>query len=288
MVTTPGQLPLSVRNPRMTRHEFKNDFVTLNYYKFGSGSKNMLCFHGYGMHGKQFAVLESTLGQQYTFWGFDLFFHKLTQLADESLTRVKSGLQKKELANLITEFCAQAGIGRFSVIGYSMGTHYATAVVEELPERVDEYVVAAPSSINAGRLVAFITHNPVGNYLLAKLMLSEKAVLHMLTLLQKTRVIDETARQILNKEFGTPRLRFAFYASCTYLRLLETDESRLIEVLNRYPIKSIFIFGRRDKMYLPAIGKKFFAKFRPYAVLELDENHEMINANFAAALAQLL
>ena len=62
----------------MTQHYFENDLVNLHYYKFGSGPKAMLCFHGYGMHGKQFKLLESSLGHAYTFYGFDLFFHKET------------------------------------------------------------------------------------------------------------------------------------------------------------------------------------------------------------------
>ncbi len=68
----------------------------------------------------------------------------------------------------------------------------------------------------------------------------------------------------------------------------QTDENKLIRLLNLYKIKSIFIFGRYDKMYLPRIGKKFFSKFKPDEVIVLDENHEMINLNFVNRLAQSL
>src|SRR6202012_1075149 len=110
----------------MTNHYFENDFINLHYYKFGSGDKIMLCFHGYGMHGKQFKILETTLGDQYTFIGFDLFFHKETKLKDQSLETVKKGISKKAFIDLITEFCGSQNINRFDVIGYSMGTHFAS------------------------------------------------------------------------------------------------------------------------------------------------------------------
>ena len=62
----------------MTDHYFENALVKLHYYKFGNGPQIMLCFHGYGMHGKQFKILEGTaLASKYTFYGFDLFFHRL-------------------------------------------------------------------------------------------------------------------------------------------------------------------------------------------------------------------
>ena len=133
----------------------------------------MLCFHGYGMHGKQFLLLEPELGGKYSFFGFDLFFHKETKLHDQSLAAVKARITKKQFAELVDEFCAYENIDRFSVIGYSMGTHYATAVVEELGSRIDEYIVAAPSSIYPGRLVEFFSKYKLGNTLLEILVLSE-------------------------------------------------------------------------------------------------------------------
>ena len=139
----------------MTQHYFENDLVNLHYYKFGNGPKAMLCFHGYGMHGKQFKLLEGTLGEKYTFYGFDLFFHKETKLKDQSLATIQKGITKKELVGLIEELCKSEGINRFSVIGYSMGSHYATVVTEEMAKRIDEYVIAAPSSLNPGRLIVF-------------------------------------------------------------------------------------------------------------------------------------
>src|SRR6185312_1997831 len=155
----------------MTEHYFDHELVSLHYYKYGNGPKAMLCFHGYGMHGKQFKRLESTLGSKYTFYGFDLFFHKETRLKDQSLAAVKKGITKKDLAALFADFCRHEGIGRFSGIGYSMGTHYATVLVEELAPVIDEYIIAAPSSLNPGRLITYFSKTKPGNKILEKLAL---------------------------------------------------------------------------------------------------------------------
>ena len=248
----------------------------------------MLCFHGFGMHGKQFRLLEEQLGHLYTFWGFDLFFHKDTQLKDQSLRRIKKGLERSELVEMITGFCEHAHIDRFSVLGYSIGTHYATAIVEELPARIDEYIVAAPASLQPGKLVRFFSKTMVGNKLLEKLMMSEKAVLNIINLLKRTGIIDAGGRNILHKEVGTPELRFALYACFTYLRCLDTNEPELIRALNDNNIKSIFIFGNYDKTYLPSIGKAFFRKITPTEIILLDEGHELINQNFANRLTHSL
>jgi pimeloyl-ACP methyl ester carboxylesterase len=226
----------------MTEHSFENDLVNLHYYKFGDGPKAMLCFHGYGMHGKQFKLLESDLGPKYTFYGFDLFFHKQTKLKDQSLSTIKKGIAKKELANLILAFCKHEGIERFSVISYSMGSHYATAVVEELGPMIDEYIVAAPMCLHPGTLIEFFSKNKIGNKLLEKLALNEKALTGLLKVFKRLRFINNEDYNILYNEIGTPELRFNLYASFTYLRFLETDELLLSNVLNEQNIKSIFIF----------------------------------------------
>lgn len=272
----------------MTDHYFENSFIKLHYYKFGKGPTPMLCFHGFGMHGKQFRVLEEKLGHHYTFWGFDLLFHKQTVLKDSSLDTLKKGVTKKQLKEVIHAFCEHEHITSFSVIGYSMGTHYATALVEEMPERIKEYIVAAPSSLNPGAIARFFGKNKIGNKILEKLILSEKAALNLLSLFKRLRLIDAVVRDILFKEVNTPELRFALYASFTSLRRFETDENKFIHALKVHQIKSIFIFGKRDKNYLPAIGKAFFKKYKPTALIILDENHEMINQNFASRLADLL
>lgn len=272
----------------MTDHYFTNDFITLHYYKFGNGPKAMLGFHGYGMHGKQFKILESYLGDKYTFYGFDLFFHKQTKLTDQSMATVRKGLPKGVLAKLITEFCAHEHIDKFSVIGYSMGTHYATVVLEELPERVDEFILIAPAALHPGKLVPFFSLNKTGNWLLRRITQSDRLLLNTIGLVRRMRFIDQTANDILMKEFGTPELRFAFYACFTYLRGWGTDKEKFIKTLNEQNIKTIFIFGKHDMMYPPRIGDEFTAVIPHAQTVVLDDDHNMIGEDFASALTALL
>jgi pimeloyl-ACP methyl ester carboxylesterase len=272
----------------LTSHFYKTDFVDLHYYKYGTGEEHMLCFHGFGMHGKQFITLEPNLGNKYTFWGFDLFFHKATRLKDQTLDTIKTGLTKKVLADLIMEFCTAHNIQRFSVIGYSMGTHYATTIVEELPEMINEYIVAAPSSIKPGNILRFFSRSKFGNKIIERISLSESAMVNMLTLFRKARIIDAEGYRILLKEIETHELRFNLYANLTYLRFLITDEAKLIDTLNRYPIRSVFIFGKRDNAYPIKIGKPFLAKIKNAEIFNLDEGHELINKRFAKVLGDLL
>ena len=119
-------------------------------------------------------------------------------------------------------------------------------------------------------------------------MLSKRALISLLNLFTWLKFIDNTGRDILYKEIGTAKLRFALYACFTYLRFLETDEPHLISCLQKHNIRSIFIFGERDKMYLPKIGDAFFKKFPQAEKVILDANHEMINPEFVTTLTKML
>ncbi|MGV3686890.1 MAG: alpha/beta fold hydrolase [Daejeonella sp.] len=272
----------------MTDHYFSNDLVVMHYYKFGSGAKKMFCFHGYGMHGRQFKILEESMGDQYTFYGFDLFFHKETRLKDQSVAAVKQGISKPQLAALFMDFCESVRVERFSILAYSMGSHYATSLVEEIPERIEELFIAAPSSMKPGRILTFFSANRLGNKVLERMALSDKGMTGFLSALKKARIIDQKAYDILWREISSPELRFSFYACASYMRFMKLDADKFVSMLNRHQIRSAFIFGARDKSYPPAIGRILIPKIKLARQVIIDENHDMINRNFAKVLSGLL
>ncbi|MEJ7694223.1 alpha/beta hydrolase [Daejeonella sp.] len=272
----------------MTDHYFEHPLVQLHYYKFGSGPKHMFCFHGYGMHGKQFILLEKKLGDQYTFYGFDLFFHKETRLQDQSLDIVRRGITKAALGKLFADFCEVNNIDKFSAIAYSMGSHYATSLVEEIPEHVDELFIAAPSSLKPGRILRFLSSNRVGNKMLERMALSDKGLIGFLAFLKKAKIIDQHTYNTLFKEICSPELRFSFYACASYMRFLDIDPDKFISQLNRHNIRSVFIFGERDKNYPVGIASAYISKINLVKQVVINENHDMINRNFAQVLADIL
>lgn len=289
METTSGQLQLlKFKRKPMTNHYFENDLVKMHYYLFGTGKKAMLCFHGYGMHGKQFRCLEELFGNEYTFYGFDLFFHKATKLQDESVENVKRGISKKELAQLFLDFCKSKNIEKFSVLAYSMGSFYACTLVEEVPQKINEFIVAAPASLKPGKIITFLSNNSYGNRMLERLALSNNGMTNLLGFLKRIKVVDQKEYDILYREIGTPELRFAFFACATYLRFLKLNEEKFVYQLNHHHITSVFVFGKRDKSYPAKIGRKVIPGIKLAKQLLLDENHDMINVKFAQQLSNLL
>jgi hypothetical protein len=73
----------------MTDHYFENDLVNLHYYKFGNGPNSDVVFSRVrdAWQAVQ-SFREPAWFKIYTFYGFDLFFHKETKLKDQSLAQL--------------------------------------------------------------------------------------------------------------------------------------------------------------------------------------------------------
>jgi pimeloyl-ACP methyl ester carboxylesterase len=272
----------------MTSHFFNHSLVKLHYYRFGNGPKAMLCFHGYGMHGKQFSVLAGLLGEQYTFYGFDLFFHKETKLIDQSFAHLKRGISKLDFAGLMADFCVHEAIGRYSLMSYSMGTHYATALAETDSAHIDQLFMLAPSFLKIFRPFQVMSMNPIANFAFRKLFLSQQGIKITLDVCKKLKLIDQKSHLILSAEMATVALREAFYANVTYLRHLQISEGDWVKTLNAHHVACFFIFGARDRMYPNNLADQVMAKLNSATKLTIDEDHDMVNSNLPAAIQHLM
>jgi pimeloyl-ACP methyl ester carboxylesterase len=244
----------------MTAQFYHHPLVDLHYYQFGAGPKHLLCFHGLGMHGKQFTVLEKQLGDTYTFYGFDLFFHKQTKLKNQDLAAVKAGITPQ---------------------AYSLGTYYSAVLLKEMPEKIEEAFFIAPSFLKTPRIIQFLALNPIGNYLFQKLVLSEAGLHRLLKLVYNLKVIDQEAYEILYKEIETPQLRFDFYANMTYLRKLSIKLPQLITTLNEHKVNNYFIFGERDHAVPPHLAKLILPHLTQAKFKILDEGHDLITSRLS-------
>lgn len=248
----------------------------------------MLCFHGYGMHGRQFSILEEAYGQAYTFYGFDLFFHEQTELIDNTLKTVKEGLSKKLLAEIIEEFCFENGITHFSMIAYSMGTHYASTLVELMPGRINLLIAIAPSFLKPARILKLLGQNKLANKVLEKLIFSQSGLQCLLKTSRQMGMVDLRGYEILAREIATSTLRYAFYACVTYLRFLSLDSKTFEERVNFEKIRTLFIFGSTDTAYPSTMNDTVIKALDLSEKLVVDGGHELVNKKLSEILRPYL
>src|ERR1700761_660092 len=109
----------------------------VHFHEYGEGTKPMLAFHGYGMTGKQFHVLEKSVLPGYHVYGFDHFFHGNSQLDGWTEKQILAGMPKTMIRSYVEEWFKVYGRQRFSVMAYSIGANLAMILVEEYAGMID-------------------------------------------------------------------------------------------------------------------------------------------------------
>lgn len=258
---------------------YSNDHVKLHYYEYGNGPDILLAFHGFGMRGTQFRVLESAFSSKYKIYSFDLFFHGETELRDSSLSTVRKGLNPQEYGKFIRDFIRSlnADSKKVSLLSYSMGSLMALSILESLPESIDSVFFIAPDGFTPNKLLQIGSRNLLINRFLYKMVYSPKTINLLLNFILKLKYIDSSLHKILHNEFKTIETRLACYNSITYHAKLSFEQNKIAELLNNNEINSFFYFGESDVLFPATIGKKFSKKLNKTSIEVLKGGHELVN-----------
>lgn len=257
-----------------------------HFHEYGTGQKPMLAFHGYGMTGKQFHVLEQSLLQQYHIYGFDHFFH------DESVTdwteaQIIAGMPKAMVKNYVEEWFKIYGRQRFSVLGYSIGANLALILVEEYADLIDEIILMAPDGLSVYKGFHFILHQPFGRLFFKHVTKSKWLASFLLKNLKKIGFIDESLYQIAYTEMDTEKKRLDVYYTLNLIRLLKPDTEKIAGLINQYQIPCKLIFGQHDQLFPQKTAMPFIKTLNNPDVHELPLGHWLVIPALDEYLAKL-
>lgn len=258
---------------------FEVDSCRLSYHEYGSGEALLLAFHGFGMKGTQFKVLEEALGKKYKIISFDLFFHGNTVLSNSDVSQVRKGLQPAVFAQQITQFLASLypDTAQVSLLSYSIGTRMALALIEQMPKRIACAYLIAPDGIEPNKLLKLGGANFLVNRLFYRLVYSPKTVYFLLNLLLKLNYVDAAIFSILQGEFGTVDTRLTCYNTITYYGKLSFNRQKIADLINENRITLHLYFGKKDKLFPSQIGERFAKLLHLPNVHLFDDGHELVN-----------
>ena len=249
---------------------------TIHYHEYGSGNKPILAFHGYGMTGKQFRVLEKSVLQEYHVYGFDHFFHGESRLHKWTGQQITAGMPKAMVKGYVEEWFKVHGRQRFSLIGYSIGANIALIILEDYADLIDEVILMAPDGLSVYKGFHFLLHQPVGRYLFRQVTKSQWLALWLLKNLKKVRFIDDSLYQIAYNEIDTVQKRQDVYYTLNLIRLLKPDTAKITVLINEYAIKCRLIFGRDDHLFPKSAAMPFINSIPGAVVHEVALGHWLV------------
>ncbi|MBW4891263.1 alpha/beta hydrolase [Mucilaginibacter sp. HMF5004] len=222
---------------------------TVHYHEYGTGTKPLLAFHGYGMTGKQFHVLEQSVLSEYRVYGFDHFFHGDSKLENWTEKQILAGMPRQRVKAYAEAWFSIHGRQRISLMAYSIGANLALILLEEYPDLVDELILMAPDGLAGYKGFSFLQHHPAGRLLFKTATKSKWLMPGILKTLKRFKTIDDSLYTIAYNEVDTIKKREDVFYTLNLIRFLQPDMQKVIALINQYHIKCTLIFGRDDLLF---------------------------------------
>ncbi len=274
---------------RMKRRSLNYKTSVISYYRFGSGPKPVICFHGYGEDGTLYGFLEKYAGDQYTFYAIDIPFHGKTEW--------KEGLNftTKDLWEIIRQILTQ-DISQLSTVnhqltllGFSLGGRIALSLYQAQPESIEKIILLAPDGLKVNPWYWFATQNLVGNKIFSFSMKYPGWFFAFLKLMNKLGLVNASIFKFVNYYIGNKEVRRLLYQRWTGLRKIKPALPLIKNSIRQYNTQIRLVYGKYDRIILPAPGEKFQKGIEAYCTLTvINSGHQVLHENHVEEIIKAL
>jgi pimeloyl-ACP methyl ester carboxylesterase len=249
---------------------------TAHFHEYGEGEKTLFAFHGYGMTGKQFHVLQHSVLKEYHVYGFDHFFHNESKLDNWTEQQILAGMPKALIKAYVEEWFTIYGRQRFSVMGYSIGANIALILIEEYADLIDDVILMAPDGLAVYKGFDILQNKPWGKLLFKTVTKSKWLAPALLKNLRRIGFIDQGLYQIAYSEMDTPQKRLDVYYTLNLIKQLRPDVAKIASLINHHKIKCRLIFGQHDQLFPKTAALPFIQMLDNAEVHELPLGHWLV------------
>jgi pimeloyl-ACP methyl ester carboxylesterase len=215
----------------------------LFYQQTGHGSKILLLFHGFGQDHKAFIPLAENLGDHFTTYTFDLYFH-----GQSTWENPDTPLTKQQWKKIMQQFLEEKGINTFALGGFSLGGKFALATAEAFPEKVSSLILIAPDGIKTNFWYSLATYPFLLRKLFRRIIKHPGIFFSLVRFFQSTGLVDKGLLRFAESQMNTEEKRRRVYHAWVALRKLQFDLRALASLINRHQIKTLVISGKFDKV----------------------------------------
>ncbi|MCY7351225.1 MAG: alpha/beta hydrolase [Cytophagaceae bacterium] len=260
-----------------TFHHGEN--IHLRYHAYGRGPRVLLAFHGMGQSGISFFSLGNELGDTFTTYAFDLFYH------GESSGLVEP-LSKPLWAEIVRRFLAEKGIDRFSIVGFSLGGRLALATLEGLYERIDELLLIAPDGLAESPIYTAATRLPGTRRLFRKVIYEPEQFSRLVTAARRWGMVPESVVKLAKYQLSSPQRQQRVYESWMAFRNLRFSVRRLARIVAQHGIHVTVFAGQHDKVIPLRRILPFVRQVKNCQFIQLDHGHTFLLEKVAAYYRQ--
>jgi pimeloyl-ACP methyl ester carboxylesterase len=224
-------------------HHVQHQNAVLGYTKSGTGSENLLLFHGFGQDHSIFNTTIPTISERFTIYSFDLFFHgKSKWLLDET------PLSKQRWTEIIGQFLDENKMSNFSLAGFSLGGKFVFATLEAFPAKIKSIFLLAPDGVKTSLWYSLATYPIALRSLFKSMILKPHRFGWVAKLANALGLVDKGIIRFAQAQMDTEEKRGRVYYSWVVFRLLKFDMAEIADLINSNKIRLTIIIGKFDKI----------------------------------------
>jgi pimeloyl-ACP methyl ester carboxylesterase len=257
----------------------------LHYTVFGTGSRLLLCFHGYGESAGSFAFLNELLTREFTVVAIDMPFHGGTQWRGEASLEPMDLLAALE--RLINGFPRlQKG---WWLLGYSMGGRVALQLLELAPEKIRRVVLLAPDGLHVNAWYWLSTQTLAGNYVFRRTMTRPAWLFLLLRAGNRLKLVNPSLFKFTSHYIDNEEARQQLYARWMAMRAFSPGLPAIARLVRDHKIPVELLYGSFDRIIRWERGERFRRSCTPYCRLTvLTAGHQLLQPKFAEVIVNAL
>ena len=220
--------------------------------KFGHGQEAMIAFHGFDNSAEDWMVFEPALGDRYTLYCIQLFYHGESYLDEGSEERFDAAA----LCAIFEKILEHYDIRRFSLLGFSLGGRICLELIRQYPERINHVFLLAADGLRMSRWYLFLTSTMLGNRWFRKSVEDPALFLSAATVFKKAGIVGEKQYKFAWSYFNTDEKRKKVYDVWMVFRRLRPDRKSIVKAILKNRLRIDLIFGKKDSVIPVRNAKK--------------------------------
>ena len=251
----------------------------LHYETHGSGSKHLICFHGFGQDSRAFSSYAENISD-YAIYFFDLYYHGKSQRTDRTLAT-------EEWLENFKDFLKKEQIEQFSLLSFSLGGRFILALLPQLHEQIAHMILLAPDGIIQPFWYRIAIH-PLSNWLFKSLMSTDQLFDRTLNFLEKTHLASNTLVRFARNELPTAARRKQVYQTWTYFKPLQQRLSGLRPIFQQFQGEAHVILGSKDAILKVEEMKHILERLPNLKIHVVDAKHHQMIKTSKSLVSSLL
>jgi pimeloyl-ACP methyl ester carboxylesterase len=240
----------------------------LHYTLYGKGPKILLAFHGYGQDHQVFKCMERVLGEEYTIYSFDLFFHGKSKWPFK-----EQPVTKKFVKEHLQALLQREKIERFSVMGFSMGGKMALTAIEGFAEKIDEVYLLAADGVDTNFWYTLVTYPKPLRRFFRGMVTRPELFFRTVEIMGKTKLVHKSLIKFSVFQMNSLKKRHRVYSSWVNFRKLTFNIRHIAKLINQHGIKTKVYIGEFDRVITVKNMRKLTDKLKDGELHVLKTGH---------------